>query len=1298
MAPRRRVAPESTIRDPGLRPLSTANAGFNDVSNLLRYQNQFRNVVDFTDLSSTLNRFVGYLADVKASEDRLSTEGGDLAGAVVESSLKNNYKTYNEMISSLTPEQQTALRSLGPVQTRVFAEQVSKHAISNLETKLAAAVKEESEKPLINDKGEINPPPNIVGRIQQVYSETIPEYDQMYGDVPLIRNGIRNLAGSTLSAYQAKAALVEGEVRANHNEAVYSANLAKKYIGQASNVEQGNYEVMLESMVRETILDSAALQTAGLKGNTRKSLTNRVASLATALANSGKVDIAQDFVSRAFSTNGTNGISLEMTEPDALVSIRRSLDGIETLNERIMRDVSKIANREETINAFRAALDTVAFEGAKNNANLNPTTFWASVEQRVARNEIPGVTPQILAFYKGKNEFSLDATASRIANAQQIYQSPFSRDAIAAIDNAEITRTAKDIAAAEAAIGLHPDPAARAKFNGKIAIIKAKNAEDANRDPMNKLRLSNEQMILFQQGDNENFFASYYPSLSFGLDPEEKALGGSELANIFRGYDAELAAIRKNPNMDALAKEEKEAQVRSKYSDKLDELNNKVSSFRKGKIKDVMDAGAKAFASFDSAAPEDKFAAAGGVEAAYRSLKLLEPKNADKMLMSVLESNPAYAIARIGKNAEKQVENVVTEFLMGMDESIEETLSSFKSANVFYEVERSTKIPNEYKEMFKLFKEPNGAQKFLMQPEFLKFFGNNSVALSSEEQVLRGIRDFFPKYVQSVQPKAESRPAEVSLPKMIAEAADPKEASTLRAKQQGELAKLEEMKTIDPLAELRGTSSILGQDKVTYPERYLGYDIETASQTLAPFDRDAAIEAVVASTKLPLTSSVDQGQYGRGKTGTFGQIIEGFAEVGYTLGVTPSTPTPIDAFLFGPQTYSRDAGAGPKDYRAILYFRDKAGKYGVSYKPILDSYFQKKPNPTKSDLQEIYTLAAIPSTAFQDGTWDSFSSSSKKSISQGVQGVDWDDFKRIWKLEKPLEKDDVRLNWLEDLSGATLKEGLEVGKKLQDIDIFKSYAEQAFAKHRRLNGASTPSKFDLTPPPATLTYDEMQLARNAASRPASRPASQPTSQPVGSLPLNLKVPSKEKIGVNYDEDEFNPYVNSINSNFEEVKTKLGIDDSLMREYSKIAAAIALVETRGGDDTIIRKWGYIPLPAYIIDKVGLGESRGITQINDQQMFKDPKHRANLAKLGITPENYDAWDPDMQAKATLSFIHSIAPTAEANLRKNPKNNQNLSLIEKIYYQYTAPGALKRGEAAGDRTSVKLAKKYYDILSQE
>lgn len=1098
MAPRRRVAPESTIRDPGLRPLSTANAGFNDVSNLLRYQNQFRNVVDFTDLSSTLNRFVGYLADVKASEDRLSTEGGDLAGAVVESSLKNNYKTYNEMISSLTPEQQTALRSLGPVQTRVFAEQVSKHAISNLETKLAAAVKEESEKPLINDKGEINPPPNIVGRIQQVYSETIPEYDQMYGDVPLIRNGIRNLAGSTLSAYQAKAALTEGTIRAKHNEAVYSANLAKFAIPKAASIESPEQqEEFIQSLVGKTILDEQGRMVAGLEGNVKGALTNRIATTAIALANNGHIDIANQYVTAAYEANEDKGYSLEMTEGESLVETRAMIARIKAQQEGSSKSVSDAANKDENVSTFNRILDQKVFD----NPNISAKQLMDEMEQAANKGEIPGISGSMVRYYKGKDPFSIVQLSARIEKIKGIKFDPQTDAAQIAIREAGREINEPSISKAEAEINKHPDPVTRAALLDQLQDAKQKFAAIKNPSQPSPLDISTGLVRLVNQGQYSTFFYQLHTDKQKIVDTVNAEIAGRLYAQTYIGFQNQIGVINADEKLSVTEKKQKIFEAKAKYEKEWSVIDKGVEQYRQEDRDKIIKRGFETLSKWESSPNKNLVAAEVGDWLAEYKNKYGDAEYMDA-LQQAYQGRPHLAISLSPQTADAAFTQALTQKLMIiLDKDPNAPGSKFELglAEMLDEVKDVPQISELFKEFD--FSTPEGRQQFMMNPAFYRHIKGGGATLSNKSSFSMAIERAYESFYSSnhgrtmrdilaseavpesrpaaeTRPVAETRPAAESRPvdtnKVLKQTVNERQVYR-NIRQLNELTAAE--KSEDPFASLRTTSTFLGEDALKFPQTAFDYNLDAKYQPFSnnwnfsgdnypyqDFNRDVVFKAI--------EESVDLGVYGT--PAKMDHEVSG-ARVG-PLGVIvnlsfykdqPKEASAIDRAVFGERTFSKNLGIPQDNYRTALYTRHLFGRDGVSFKPLVDAFKTAVPNPNTDFVAEVYSFVGVPSSAFKDGSYDAFRSDQKSKMANTHHGTDWEDFKAIWDLDAPIAANDPRIGRFEKLSGMELNDREVEGKTFKDLDVFKLYAQKQHALHRRLNGRSTPKAFTLSGSPTS---------------------------------------------------------------------------------------------------------------------------------------------------------------------------------------------------------------------------------------
>lgn len=203
----------------------------------------------------------------------------------------------------------------------------------------------------------------------------------------------------------------------------------------------------------------------------------------------------------------------------------------------------------------------------------------------------------------------------------------------------------------------------------------------------------------------------------------------------------------------------------------------------------------------------------------------------------------------------------------------------------------------------------------------------------------------------------------------------------------------------------------------------------------------------------------------------------------------------------------------------------------------------------------------------------------------------------------------------------------------------------------------------------------------------------------GAKPISVNYSGKTK----YDKGEFDPFLGALEGSKEEIMNKLDLTNEQYDKYAKQAAALALTETRGGDDAIMRK---IPLtsakglaaaaltgglssqvgvPSYIMDKMGIGKSRGITQVTDSQLFDEKGNvKRKMDKLGMSKKGYDAWDPKQQAAATIAQLASndTGTTAEG-----------LSQDQVAAYKWNNPRTLRAGQAQGES---QFAKRYMREMS--
>jgi hypothetical protein len=215
-------------------------------------------------------------------------------------------------------------------------------------------------------------------------------------------------------------------------------------------------------------------------------------------------------------------------------------------------------------------------------------------------------------------------------------------------------------------------------------------------------------------------------------------------------------------------------------------------------------------------------------------------------------------------------------------------------------------------------------------------------------------------------------------------------------------------------------------------------------------------------------------------------------------------------------------------------------------------------------------------------------------------------------------------------------------------------------------------------------------------------------------PLKLKVSDKET-NSDYDVDEFDPFIKALEDNKLEISNSLGISFSMYDELAKRAVATAISETEGGNNNIWRFGaGAGPLriaPSYITDKLGFGNTTGITQINEDLIWarvgteeerKGNRMPGKLNALGIEEETYDPWDPEQQAKATIAFLYDNLEVGRQNLKSGvnketgTRNKLDLPDEEVGYYQWFQPSLMYKGEAWGESEKVKNFRKAYAKVS--
>ena len=148
------------------------------------------------------------------------------------------------------------------------------------------------------------------------------------------------------------------------------------------------------------------------------------------------------------------------------------------------------------------------------------------------------------------------------------------------------------------------------------------------------------------------------------------------------------------------------------------------------------------------------------------------------------------------------------------------------------------------------------------------------------------------------------------------------------------------------------------------------------------------------------------------------------------------------------------------------------------------------------------------------------------------------------------------------------------------------------------------------------------------------------------------------------------------------------------ELAKKAAALALTETKGGDDNT---WRGI-IPTYITDKLGLGDTTGITQINSEMVFANKELSNKLKTVGITKDNYDPWNSKHIAAATIALLKSNVRPAERAYNINTQKlgyDPGLSDAAITYYQWNQPSLLVKGDAKGESEKVKKFEENYKLI---
>lgn len=187
--------------------------------------------------------------------------------------------------------------------------------------------------------------------------------------------------------------------------------------------------------------------------------------------------------------------------------------------------------------------------------------------------------------------------------------------------------------------------------------------------------------------------------------------------------------------------------------------------------------------------------------------------------------------------------------------------------------------------------------------------------------------------------------------------------------------------------------------------------------------------------------------------------------------------------------------------------------------------------------------------------------------------------------------------------------------------------------------------------------------------------------------------------------EFVNFQNALLKDKQKIAEALEIDNKKYDDLARVAQALAITETQGGDP-IARKFGYTvdkvtePLPlktrkeikikAFDID--GAGVSQGLTQINEENLFTRPEVTRKLKTMGITQDNFDPYNPHHSAAATMTLANFFMERQEKDIKNNP---HQLTPLQVLSYQWNRPGDLRKGTAEGKSIhSKKLANIYNQI----
>jgi hypothetical protein len=174
----------------------------------------------------------------------------------------------------------------------------------------------------------------------------------------------------------------------------------------------------------------------------------------------------------------------------------------------------------------------------------------------------------------------------------------------------------------------------------------------------------------------------------------------------------------------------------------------------------------------------------------------------------------------------------------------------------------------------------------------------------------------------------------------------------------------------------------------------------------------------------------------------------------------------------------------------------------------------------------------------------------------------------------------------------------------------------------------------------------------------------------------------------WQEKKLEKITQTLNDRKKDFIATTGMPEEVYNEIAKFLPAIANTETELGNAVGVQGLFHKPHRAlYEGLKTAAKKikkqapSRGVLQVRDKMLYKDPLTRGVLEDLGISKTKYDPDNVEHNTLAALTLFDNINKTNLKSFDKIEGNNKELSDMEKMIYLYNAPKAVREGRAAGD-----------------